>query len=153
MIAREGRDKVVNRETHNYWTEEREEEEEEKDGEGEKVKYRALIDLQLKGNQGCPTKRAHGQFPSGPSCRPASVLSASTSDALRQLTPHHNTILDICPLTCPAQRSSEQIEGDSPHRGILDPFFVCPFTASCPRAFRTPLRQSLQGKIDPARLG
>jgi hypothetical protein len=38
---------------------------------------------------------------------------------------------------------------------MRDPFYsgVCPFTASCPRALRTLQRQSLQGKIDPARPG
>ena len=33
------------------------------------MKYQAFIDLQLKGNQGCPTERAHGQLPPGPSLR------------------------------------------------------------------------------------
>jgi len=65
MVAREGRDKVVDRETHDCWVEEKEEGE----GEGERMKYQALIDLQLKGNQGCPTERAHGQPPPGPRLR------------------------------------------------------------------------------------
>jgi hypothetical protein len=62
MIAREGRDKIVNGETHGCGMAEREESK----GVGERVKYQALIDLELKGNQGRPTKRAHGQLPPGP---------------------------------------------------------------------------------------
>jgi len=62
MVAREGRDKVVDRETHDCGIEERGE----GGGEEERMKYQALVDLQLKGNQGCPTERAHGQPTPGP---------------------------------------------------------------------------------------
>lgn len=147
MIAREGRDEVVDREAHDCRMEEGEEE-----GEEERVKYQARIDLQLKGIKGV---RPNGHMVSSLPARDprsAPVPSASTP-AFRRFTP---IMLSSMSVDSPA-RYSGQLDRQRRVflRGNVQPSHpgVCPFTASCPRALRTLQRQSLHGKIDPARPG
>ena len=58
------------------------------------MKYQVRIDLQLKGNQGLPTERAHGLFHSGPRNLPASNLSASIP-AFRRFCSYNSNLSSI----------------------------------------------------------